>query len=126
MKKQSSIIFELDNIGKKCECRNVKILIHTVVKGLIFASIKFKSVNTVKSTKFNLKEYVLQNFANFIEKHLCQSLFLINKTIIRLFIKKQQFVKRGLQHRCFLKKFATFLRTDYRGNTKFPLSILQW
>ena len=57
MKKQSSIIFELDNIGKKCECRNVKILIHTVVKGLIFASLKFKSVHTVKSTKFNLKEY---------------------------------------------------------------------
>ena len=30
--------------------------IHTVVKGLDLASLKFKSENTVKSTKSNLKE----------------------------------------------------------------------
>ena len=33
---------------------------HIVVKGLIFASVKFKSGNTVKSTKPNLKEEELE------------------------------------------------------------------
>ena len=33
---------------------------HTVVKGLIFSQSQFKSGNTVKSTKSNLKEKVLK------------------------------------------------------------------
>ena len=71
--KISSVIFELD------------------IKVLIFASLKFKSRNTVKSTKSNLKEEelaavvrrlffkigVIKNFANCTGKHLCWSLFLI-------------------------------------------------
>ena len=63
MKKQSSIIFELDNIVKmkraglqKCE----NFVIHTVAKGLISASLKFKSTNIVKSTKSNLKKEELE------------------------------------------------------------------
>ena len=63
MKKQSSIIFELDNIVKmkraglqKCE----NSVIHTVAKGLILASLKFKSTNIVKSTKSNLKKEELE------------------------------------------------------------------
>ena len=34
--------------------------VHTVVKVLIFTSLKFKSGNTVKSTKSNLKEKELE------------------------------------------------------------------
>ena len=34
--------------------------VHTVVKGLIFANLKFKSGNTVKSSKSNLKEEELE------------------------------------------------------------------
>ena len=64
---------------------------HTSLKGLILASLKFKSRNTLKSTKSNLKEEkeelessrlqmffkigVLKNFANFLGKHLCWCLF---------------------------------------------------
>ena len=62
MKKQSSVIFELDNRGKKKHDwqKREKSDINTVVKGLIFASLKFKSRNTVKSTKSNLKEEELE------------------------------------------------------------------
>ena len=44
---------------------------------------------------------VPKNFANFTEKHLCQSLLLIN------------FVRNRPQRRCFLVKFAKFLRTPF-------------
>ena len=42
-----------------------KIYIHIVVKGLIFASLKFKSANTFKSTKYNLKEEKPEEIQNF-------------------------------------------------------------
>ena len=42
-----------------------KIYIHIVVKGLIFASLKFKSANTFKSTKYNLKEEEPEEIQNF-------------------------------------------------------------
>ena len=41
---------------QKCE----NFVIHTVVKGLILASLKFKSTNIVKSTKSNLKKEELE------------------------------------------------------------------
>ena len=41
---------------QKCE----NFVIHTVVKGLILASFKFKSTNIVKSTKSNLKKEELE------------------------------------------------------------------
>ena len=44
---------------------------------------------------------VLKNFANFTEKHLCQSLLLIN------------FVRNRPQRRWFPVKFAKFLRTPF-------------
>ena len=49
--------FQTYNIGKK-KCENI----HTVVvKDLIFASLKVKSGNAVKSTKSNLKEEELES-----------------------------------------------------------------
>ena len=41
---------------QKCE----NFVIHTVAKGLILASLKFKSTNIVKSTKSNLKKEELE------------------------------------------------------------------
>ena len=61
-KKQSSVVFELDNIGKKNrDSRNVKILIYILLLVLILASLKFKSGNKGKSTKSSLKEKNLKN-----------------------------------------------------------------
>ena len=61
-KKKSYVIFELDNVGKKRrDYRNVTILICILLKEVvILASLKFKSGNTVKSTKSNLKETELK------------------------------------------------------------------
>ena len=44
---------------------------------------------------------VLKNFINFTGKHQCSNLFLIN------------FIKKRLQHKCFLAKYADFLRTPF-------------
>ena len=61
MEKQSSVIFELDNWKDEAWLQKRENFdVHTVVKGLIFASLKCKSGNTVKSTKSNLKEEELE------------------------------------------------------------------
>ena len=52
----------------------------------------------------SVKEFVLKSFANFTEKHLCWSLFLI------------KIIKKRLQHRCFPVKFADFLTTTISKN----------
>ena len=82
MKKQNSVIFEINNTGKKKrDCRNVK----------VFVSLKFKYRNTVKSTESNLKKKgtrnsrsliffkigVIKIFTNLKGKHLRWRLFLI-------------------------------------------------
>ena len=61
-KKQSYVIFELDNVGKKRgDYTNVKILICILLKEVvILASLKFEFRNPVKSTKSNLKETELK------------------------------------------------------------------
>ena len=51
------------------------------------------------------KKVVLKNFAMFTAKNLCWSL-LFNKN----------FIKKGLQHRCFVDKIAKFLRTAILKN----------
>ena len=50
------------------------------------------------------KKGVFRNFAKFIGKHLCQSLF-FNKVVGLL--------KKILLHRCFPVNFANFLRTPF-------------
>ena len=49
-------------------------------------------------------KYVLRNFAKFIEKQLCQSLF---------FNKVAGLRKKEIWHRCFSVKFVKFLRTVF-------------
>ena len=46
------------------------------------------------------KKSVLRNFAKFIEKHLCQNLFI-------------KVLKKKLWHRCFPVNFAKFLKTPF-------------
>ena len=79
-----------------CPQKREKFNIHTAVNMFIFASPKFKSGNTVNSTKSNFKEEeleadlcrclqtlfkngALKNFSNFIGKHLCWMEPLFNK-----------------------------------------------
>ena len=50
------------------------------------------------------KKDVLTNFASFTRKHLCWSLFLIK-------FNRNNFIKKRIQYRCFLVKFAKFFRT---------------
>ena len=48
---------------------------------------------------------VLGNFAKFIGKHLCQSLFFIT------------LLKKILWHKCFPVNFAKFLRTHFQNTS---------
>ena len=50
---------------------------------------------------------VRKNFASFLGKHLCWSLFLKN------FILERDFIKKRLQHRCFPMKFVKLIRTPF-------------
>ena len=77
------------------------------------------------------KKDVLENFAKFTEKHLCQSLF-INKVAglcQSLFINKvaglrpATLLKKRLWHRCFPVNFAKFLRTPFLQNTSWRLLL---
>ena len=63
--------------------------------------------------KCSEKVGVLKNFANFIGKHLCWGLFLIN---FPAGLKVNNFIKKRLQHRYFSLKFAKFLRTPTLKN----------
>ena len=59
------------------------------------------------------KKGVLRNFAIFIGKHLCQSLFLNKIGSLR----PETLLKKRLWHRCFLLNFEKFLRTPFLQNT---------
>ena len=55
------------------------------------------------------KKDVLENFAKFTVKHLCQSLF-FNKVAG---LRPATLLKKRLWHRCFTVNFAKFLRTPF-------------
>ena len=55
------------------------------------------------------KKAVLKNFAKFIGKHLCWSLFLL-----KVQAQAYNFIKKILQHRCFPVNIVKFLRTFLR------------
>ena len=65
------------------------------------------------------KKGVLENFAKFYGKHLCQSLF-FNKvaalrpaTLLNIFLKPATLFKWSLWDRCFPVNFTKFLRTPF-------------
>ena len=57
----------------------------------------------------SLKKGVPKNFAKFIEKHLCQSLFFNQVAGFR----SATLLKKRLYHRCFPVNFAKFFRTPF-------------
>ena len=86
-----------------------------------------RSISATTAIKENLQTYqrqkqppkvfckkgVLINFAKFIVKHLCQSLF-FNKVAG---LRPETLLKRRLWHRCFPMNIAKFLRTPFLENT---------
>ena len=67
---------------------------------------KFFQINAGRSSHWrcSVKKDVRKNFANFIGKHLCRSLF-FNKVVF-LF-------KKRLRRRCFPLNFTKFLKTSF-------------
>ena len=65
------------------------------------------------------KKGVLENFAKFTAKHLCQSLFLNKIAGLRSAI----LLKKRLWHRCFPANFAKFSRTPFLQNTSGRLLL---
>ena len=65
-----------------------------------------------------LKISVLKNFANLTGKHLCWSLFLI-----QTLLDSVDSVKKRLQHRCYLVKFAKFLKTLFFIEHVFTVTV---
>ena len=61
-------------------------------------------------SKLVFKIDVLENFANFTEKHLCWSLFLIK-------LETCNFTRKRIQLSCFPVKFAKFLITTFFHRT---------
>ena len=62
---------------------------------------------------------VLRNFAKFVGKHLCQSLF-FNKVAG---LRATTLLKKRLWHRCFPVNFTKFLRTPFLQNTSGQLLL---
>ena len=69
----------------------------------------FKTFRGSRSQMF-FKIDDLGNFANFLGKHLCWSLFLIK-------FQAYNFIKKRLQQRCFPKKFAKFVYLFSQNNS---------
>ena len=66
------------------------------------------------------KKGVLRNFAKFIGKHLCQSLF-FNKVAG---LKPATLLKKRLWYMCFPVRFTKFLRTPFLQNTFWRLLLV--
>ena len=65
------------------------------------------------------KKGILENFAKFTGKHLCQSLF-FNKVAM---LRPANVLKMRLWHSCFPVNFAKFLRTPVLQNTSARLFL---
>ena len=68
-------------------------------------------INRRSHRKFSMKKAVLKNFAIFPKKHLYWSLF-----FMKWLIKIIDFIKKGLQHRCFPVNISNFLRSCSYGS----------
>ena len=86
-----------------------------LIKHRIIMTIKMErwclSISRSSHRRCSVKKVVLKNFANFTEKHLCWSLFLITFHAFR----PTTLLKR-LQRSCFPVKFAKVLRTPILKN----------
>ena len=72
-------------------------------KCVISQSISYVNTLQKQSPEVFCKKVALRNFSKFTGKHLYQSLFFNNLTLL----------KKRLRHRCFPVNFEKFLRTDF-------------
>ena len=77
--------------------------------------------NRSSHQRCSIKKGVLRNFAKFLRKHLCHSLF-FNKVAG---LRAATLLKKRLWHRCFPMNFAKFLRTPFLQNTSWRLLLMQ-
>ena len=68
------------------------------------------------ATGGSIKTSVLKNFAKFLGKHLCQSLFLIK-------LQASGFIEKRLWYMCFPVHFPKFFRTLFLQNTSELLHL---
>ena len=76
-------------------------------------------MNRSSRSKVFCKKNVLQNFAKFTGKHLCQSFF-FNKVAG---LRPATSLKKRLWYRCFFVNFTKFLRTFFLQNTSGRLLL---
>ena len=65
--------------------------------------------------RYSVRKGVLQNFAIFTRKYLCQSLFFK--------LKPATLSKKKLRHRCFPVNFAKFWRAPFLRNTSWRMPL---
>ena len=71
--------------------------------------------------RYSMKKVVLKNFAIIIGKHLFWTLFFVKLQGLNGF----NFIKKRLQHRCFLINIAKFLTNIYfKDHLRTPASVL--
>ena len=89
--------------------------IHQVSEHQLFENIRSQihiHIHQKQPPDLSYKNGGLKNFAKFIGKHLCQSLFL-NKIAV---LRSAALLKKRLWHRCFLGNFVKFLKTPFLQN----------
>ena len=103
---------EIDKISAKF-LKDGSLVITFHLTNIINLSMKLEAF-PFKSSRSEIfcKKCFLRNFAKFIGKHLCQSLF-FNKVAGR----PVTLLKKRLWYRCFPVNFAKFLRTPFLQNT---------
>ena len=75
--------------------------------------LKYHLLYRSSQRRCSVREGVLRNFAKFLGKHLCQSVFFSKVAALRPATLLQQ----RLWHRCFPVNFAKFLRIPFLQNT---------
>ena len=90
----------------------VKNIITTVKVGSYFCKRFHYNYLEVPTGRCSIKRAVLKNFATFTGKQSCWSLFLI-KSRFNKGLEVCNFIKKGLQNRCFAVNIPKFLRISF-------------
>ena len=107
-KQTSSTLFTSDNVSRRKKYYYVITRLRNSCLIEIFLKKYWSSHRRCRSNhrRFSVRKDVFKNFANFIGKQLCWSLFLW-----RCRPPACKFFKKRLQHKCFPVKFVKLLRT---------------
>ena len=94
------------------------------LKTQIFDKLQLKYSSSRPDVFF--KKGVLRNFARFIGKHLCQSLFFNNVVDLKKGVRLATLLKKRLWHRCFPVNFAKFLYISFTEHAKATASVSRY